>query len=461
MTSNVHQSRSLRGLLAGIGRGWLIAWDALQSARGALRDTLKFTLDSLEDLVNRSNNLRQAQLAPKDEVDANLAASTPYRFFKSEHLFDLRLIALLTAIAFVVYWFVLTVVILLGPAYHFVRILIVHAWHFIQHPFQPGWIHHVVELAAAIADRTIEVALYKILPAEAAGIGAAIPICSGVIGWAYLSAAKRLGVVDLFACEISTICRVGTIFSIAMHYVEKFKQAEKQAEVAEQHHIEHMGKSSDHGKHQRIADAFSSQEEYFPVFNGNSSDLQSLEALVVVNITEFYTYMKASRDLLRKLPETDAIEMPDAMANLIYIVFLGYESGRKSISQLIEFEPTRAEDTIVILLTEITCYKFLREYFAENAVERRNHHFLLSEGDFKSAAEVRKRRLLLREADYKRDIPALYTLIRSDHGRNETLWQPAKELSDELERRYRETFGETIDQTAAKRTITQGEKTAA
>ena len=35
-------------------------------------------------------------------------------------------------------------------------------------------------------------------------IGAAVPIYGIIIGWGYQSASKRLGIVDLFACEIST-----------------------------------------------------------------------------------------------------------------------------------------------------------------------------------------------------------------------------------------------------------------
>ncbi len=42
-----------------------------------------------------------------------------------------------------------------------------------------------------------------------------------------------------------------------------------------------------------------SQEHHFPIFDNNSSDLESLEALLVGYITEYYTYMKTVRDLQR------------------------------------------------------------------------------------------------------------------------------------------------------------------
>ena len=50
-------------------------------------------------------------------------------------------------------------------------------------------------------------------------------------------------------------------------------------------------------KHIASSQSFVSQEEYFPIFEHNSSDLESLEALVVQSITEYYTYMKASSQI--------------------------------------------------------------------------------------------------------------------------------------------------------------------
>jgi hypothetical protein len=107
-------------------------------------------------------------------------------------------------------------------------------------------------------------------------IGPALTIYGAVLAWAYLSASSRLGVVDLFACEIITLCRVGLTFDIAKYYVEQYKTPGATA-------------------------AFVSEEDYFPVFDNNSRDLQLLESSIVNNITAFYTYMKATRDSLRKL----------------------------------------------------------------------------------------------------------------------------------------------------------------
>jgi hypothetical protein len=120
----------------------------------------------------------------------------------------------------------------------------------------------------------------------------ALPIYGAIVAWAYLSASARLGVVDLFACEILTLCRVGTAFDIGKHYVDQYdslRPREKRGAVNKQP----AGSAN-----------FVSQEDYFPVFDNNSRDLQVLEASVVRNITAFYTYMKATRDAQRRLAQT-------------------------------------------------------------------------------------------------------------------------------------------------------------
>jgi hypothetical protein len=254
-------------------------------------------------------------------------------------------------------------------------------------------------------------------------IAPAVPVYAAIIAWAYLSAAKRLGVVDLFACEISTLCRVGTIFDMGKGYVDMYRHGP----VADQRSTN--------------SSAFVSKEDYFPIFDKNSDDLQALEALVVSNITEFYTYMKAARDSQRNLAQTPQAASPNleppveksqadpwhaALANVIYMVYLGYESGRKAVKDLVEFEPTEAENTIVILLTELPCYCFLCEYFKHD--------------------ELRINRLKLRENYYKKGVRELYRMVVS-HGEDEEFWVPAKRTALELAKRYKETFGEELSVT--------------
>jgi len=117
-----------------------------------------------------------------------------------------------------------------------------------------------------------------------------------------------------------------------------------------------------------------SQEHHFPIFDNNSSDLESLEALLVGYITEYYTYMKAVRDLQRVFASIDVPQAAksgagapygsakvdawhETVADIIYVLFLGYESARNAIADMIEFQPTRDENIIVILMTELVCFR--------------------------------------------------------------------------------------------------------
>ena len=153
-------------------------------------------------------------------------------------------------------------------------------------------------------------------------------------------------------------------------------------------------------------------------------------------ITEFYTYMKATRDLQRKLAamkppradeplskrRRDMDPWHGAMSDLIYMMFLGYESGRKAIKDLIEFEPTRAERTIVMLLTELECYGFLIKEFREDS--------------------LRYPRLRMREKVYTSEVPALYRDVNKNRERRDVNrdWEPARLISKDLASLYNDIF---------------------
>jgi hypothetical protein len=157
-------------------------------------------------------------------------------------------------------------------------------------------------------------------------------------------------------------------------------------------------------------------------------DLQQLEADVVDNVTAFYTYMKAMRDSLRKLaeihpPPTGSHGGDDwhrAICNVIYMQFLGLESGRKAIKQLVEYESTQAEDTFTILLSELVAYAFLREQF---------------KGD------LRQRLLKAREEKYRQEVPDLDLTVKDKTGPK---WERAKEVAAEVMKRHAEIFPEAM-----------------
>jgi hypothetical protein len=91
--------------------------------------------------------------------------------------------------------------------------------------------------------------------------------------------------------RISTLCRVGSVLDLGKFYVELFNAAPAEERGATD--VPAEGSAT-----------FVSQEDYFPVFQSNSRDLQLLEASVVTYITAFSTFMKAARDAQRHLAQT-------------------------------------------------------------------------------------------------------------------------------------------------------------
>ena len=245
-------------------------------------------------------------------------------------------------------------------------------------------------------------------------IGAICILGGGVLAWTYQTGSARLGVVDLFACEIATLCRVGAVVDMVQRYVDLFETGP--------HTVQHVidGEAPTDGSR------FNSQESYFPVFETSVKDLQALEADVVKHVTAFYTYMKVMRDTLRKLadirPAADGGRHDDwhrAICSVIYMQFLALESARLAIKDLVEFEPTQAEDMITVLLSELPAYGFLREQF---------------QGD------LRQRRLQARDQIYRCEVPALYELAMAGTGPQ---WDAAKDLAAEMMKRFELVLGDT------------------
>ncbi|QUD88933.1 hypothetical protein [Phenylobacterium montanum] len=318
-------------------------------------------------------------------TDSDVDAATIKRVFRSKHVTDLQLI-----MAFAILFGVLALVIgaPLSLAYQHVELLTAdHA------PLAP----------LKFGDRSLMAAkdFLTFFGPILAGVGA-------VVAWAYQTASARLGVVDLFACEISTLCRVVAVVDTVRHRVAEFQAG---APAAKPGHDE--------------AHAFTSQESYFPVFEANSNELQSLEAKVVIHITAFYSYIKATRDSGRGLAAatpSDEDRTPfaqglalgpwrTALRTLIYMLFLGLESGRKSIHHLVEFEPEEAERILVILISEIEAYHFLRQQYPD-------------------ATDMHHQRIILREADYRREVPILIDQVDRSYRVAESAAKAADSFGD-------------------------------
>jgi hypothetical protein len=254
-----------------------------------------------------------------------------------------------------------------------------------------------------------------------------------LLGWAYQTGSARLGVVDLFACEISTLCRITTVLDSVKRLVDRFN-------VGPQPDSSSSGAAP--------AAQFISEENYFPVFDACVRDLQTLDAEVVINIAAFYTYMKAGRDSMRSLagispeasdlaapPSQSAVQGPwhDAARNVLYLLYLGLESARKSIKDLVEFEPELMERTIVILISELDAYGFLRAQFTQKD-------------------DPRHERIEMRIADYQQLVPRLCSVVetgeKAELGRMAsnklttlTRWLPSWLLLPELRKRFQEAIG--------------------
>lgn len=273
-----------------------------------------------------------------DETD------TVDRLFVTKHVNDLRMIV---AAAFIGLWVVFLVAIV------------------------SGWCFYVFDWDLAKDSNANQIVMQRAVAGCAAFLrifGPTLALFGIILAWAYQRGSNRLGIVDLFACEIDTLCRVVTVIDMVRQLVQC--RSDK-----------------------AVPAHFNSQENYFPILDGNSSDLQSLEAGVVVNITAFYTFMKTVRDKFRNGGDAQSEEQrEDLRTNLIYMLYLGLESGRKAMRDLVEFEPACTERTMVILLSELTAYHFLRQRYRD-------------------ANEVHYSRLILRAPGYKRLVEELDVVL--------------------------------------------------
>jgi hypothetical protein len=374
--------------------------------------------------------LRARRVRDNEELSAEDAASTLFRFFRSKHVADLKLVAKLALILLVIHIVLVVIYALAAADVHYVvaesaaRKAVESAAHKGVDP--AAYTHHAGLII--LTDVFESVVTY---------IGPAITICGAIVAWSYLSASKRLGIVDLFACEIKTLCRVGTIFDVGKRYVAMYQS---KLEIAENHAategIPAAPSVAEPMTDELLSRSSVSEEHYFPIFENNSSDLESLEALVVGNITEYYTYMKSARDLQRILASINASQAAkssagaphdaakdaagrETVADIIYVVFLGYESARKAIADLIEFQPTRDENIIVILMTELVCFSFLCEHLKQDS--------------------LRFPRLQLRELGYEKAYRELIESVNAPHNNEENVeyWHPAQRMIPELQDRYK------------------------
>lgn len=249
------------------------------------------------------------------------------------------------------------------------------------------------------------------------GLTAATVAAAGILTWVYQMASKRLGAVDLFACEISTLCRVFLVVDLAKTTVTNIERLPAAAPGGA------AGRSTPGASKQ-----FTSAESYTPVYDNTMADLQPLEADVVTFVTEFYTYRKTMVDYLRRMAAVadDLAAYRACAVQMIFMQFLMYESARKAIERLIEFEASRAESLISIYCSELVAYQFLLKEYAPKHLGK--------------AEDFHHARLELREKGYREDVPRLLEWI-AEHEAEEH-WLRAVTTAGELKVRYEEVFPE-------------------
>jgi hypothetical protein len=294
----------------------------------------------------------------------------------------------------------------------------------------------IIVLAAILATEGVW-ANFSWVPATAllAGCGAVLAAVGGITAWCYQTGASRLGTIDLFACEITTLCRICTINGLADTCISAFA-------------ADTMSDKNKLVKMKEQFGDFESSETYTPFFDANAKELHSLSVKVLTNISAFYTYWKATRDAFRKL---EKIQTNDGwhrtMCYVMFMQFLAFESARKAVRDLIEFEPNNAENTITILISELPLYRFLLDHF--------QNHF--QKGD------LRRARLELRLSRYVLVVPEVYYRTEVEHAKYKDVdtarkqlphlareeveelcrdWEKAYEMLGELKRRYEAAIGE-------------------
>jgi hypothetical protein len=249
-------------------------------------------------------------------------------------------------------------------------------------------------------------------------LGGVVAGAGATLNWAYQTGSNRLGMVDLFACEINVICRVCLIVDFARRSVDQAKN--KSADSA--------GASAAASGQPQPPPRFTTQEDYTPVYDQNLSELQPLEAQVVTHVTEFYTYRKTMLDMLRRIAvqSDDPLGREQSTVGMIYMQYLMYESGRLAIEDLIEFEPNRTESVIGILCSELIVYKFLVDEFSQDKYR------IGADGE-----DFRLQRLNLRRSNYEKEVQAIFAKTLAAHS---VKWRKAQATAVELKERFNQVF---------------------
>jgi hypothetical protein len=231
----------------------------------------------------------------------------------------------------------------------------------------------------------------------------------GALSFLYQTASRRIGTVDLFASEISVLCRIFVVADFATTSVARAValQAAGGGDAA----APTPTPAKDGGPPE--AARFSSEEQYTPAYDNHLAELTPLDVDVIIHVTEFYFYRKVMVDCLRALPNTPRETAAQVMLQMLYMQFLMYESARMAVGDLVEFEPRKSESLVSILCSELVIFGYLYHQFG---------------------VDYRGQRLHLRRDDYRGVVIDLLEGILE--GGRHPLWLKARTTGAELLWRY-------------------------
>lgn len=176
----------------------------------------------------------------------------------------------------------------------------------------------------------------------------------------YDTAIKRLSTADLFISEMLSfmVMASGNIIGEFVRLYDKIG-AGQTAKPPTLVGSSAQGQALPSG----FADA-AGKENYFAIFDKNSSDLGALDPAVVNDITAFYTFLKAARDatgamLLWDKPHYDPDMKKEDITSIIYHCFLMTLHGKLALDRLIASENNRSIVDDIFAGVQLQCFSFL------------------------------------------------------------------------------------------------------
>lgn len=175
------------------------------------------------------------------------------------------------------------------------------------------------------------------------------------IQFIHATGSKRRGAVDMITSEIITVARVLAAGNIIGAFIATYAKLEATGDR----------RPSGFGDVAR-------KENYFTAFDKNIETLGTLKRELVMNITAFYTFMKAARDATGAInlwkDDYPVSRSKDDVVDIIYLCFLNLLHGHFAITALIEKDQQQrlhyAEDVFTGL--EIQCFVFLMLVLADD-----------------------------------------------------------------------------------------------